>query len=143
MTDAPRNWREAKIPQWVKDAVADEIKVVKLRAALSWPAEARPQPVPFKWVEYDKLIGEPVEGFYYQPGGRALHIRKKREDEREMHGNLYWKTWLFSDDGNRWMTSVTRGNLYATYREGVLAGLWAECDAAAARLMEIRRRLDE
>lgn len=41
-----RNWREAKIPQWAKDAIKAEMKTDALRAALSWPTEAKPEPLP-------------------------------------------------------------------------------------------------
>ena len=58
MTDQ-RNWRDAKIPQWVKDAVNAESKALRLTAALAWPQEARPTPLPFRWGDYDTLKGTP------------------------------------------------------------------------------------
>jgi hypothetical protein len=80
MTDAPRDWRDAKIPQWVKDAVADEMKAVEMRAALSWPTEGKPQPAPFRWLGYDRETGEPVEGTQARCSvGRALgSLRRSR-----------------------------------------------------------------
>ena len=53
-----RNWRDAKIPQWVKDSIATEMAQWELTAALSWPTEPKPQPLPFHWGGYDRLHGE-------------------------------------------------------------------------------------
>jgi hypothetical protein len=50
MTDT-RDWRDAKLPQWARDAVQTEIDQWRLTAALSWPTEAKPEPLPFRWME--------------------------------------------------------------------------------------------
>lgn len=130
-----RDWREA-MPKWAVQAAIDELAASKRRLALRWPDEARPTPVPFQWGEYDQLHETPVPGIYWRASydGHfigAVHIRQKLPDEPG------WKQWRFSDDGERWTTSVTRGPLYETEREAKLAALWKARDEAAAKLEKV------
>ncbi len=133
-----RNWRDAKIPQWVKDSVQAEIGQTALTAALSWPTEARPAPVSFMWVDYDNLRGEPVPGRYWTKNGKSLDIRKKTADDTGPRITK-WKTWVFRCEGYDWSTDVQRGSLYKTQHEAKLARLWDECEAAAKGLMATRK----
>lgn len=130
-----RNWRDAKLPQWVKDSIEAETVAIRKAAALSWPTEAKPTPVPFCWMEYDKLRGEPVEGVYWSASGNCIHIRRKFSDE---YG---WKEWRFSEDGVRWHTSIVRGALFSSERDALLWLLWEKCDQVASELAAIKGKL--
>ena len=127
--NAPRNWRDAKIPQWVKDSFADEARDLRIRAALAWPKEPRPTPMPFQWVDYDRPKGDPQEGTFWGRDGK-VHIRKE--------GPFKWK---FSCDGERWTDSRTRGHLFATERDAILERLWVACESYANALAHIRNEL--
>ena len=65
----PKNWRDAKMPQWVRDAIDDERSQQALFAALAWPRESRPTPLPFQWGGYDMLKGAPSEGLFWRAEG--------------------------------------------------------------------------
>jgi hypothetical protein len=137
MTDT-RNWRDAKIPQWVKDQIYAEVAI----GALTWPTEAEPEPLPFSWGAYDSMKGEGhAPGHYwgldFQNFACPVFIRHREESDT---GNR-WDKWRFSSDGVRWNSSVIRGPLYATEREANLAILWRECRKAAKTLYEIRQRI--
>ena len=138
MDDEARNWRDAKTPQWVKDSIAAEIKAWELTAALSWPTEPKPAPLPFRWGDYDILHGEPVPGTYWSVSStyaQCAHIRSKQ------NGDEGWKEWRFSRDGEKWSVQVARGPLFATEREALLWVLWEICEAAADNLMRLRIKL--
>ena len=136
MTDE-RKWRDAKIPQWVKDAVELEIARVALHGALSWPTEPRPTPLPFSWGDYDNLRGTPVAGAFFH----ALLGYAGRVHIRPNEGKSSWKKWEFSTDGVRWSDSVQRGPLFAAERDARLYLLWDKCEAAAGNLLEARAGL--
>jgi len=133
-----RNWRDAKIPQWVKDSIAAENRATELRAALSWPTESKPEPLPFRWGDYDILHGTPREGVFWstsfdfeRPSVSKIHIK-------ENDGGNGYKKWAFSRDGEKWGTSVHRGHLFETERAARLWLLWAACENYAAKLVNIR-----
>ncbi|RID91859.1 hypothetical protein D2N39_11520 [Gemmobacter lutimaris] len=137
MTD--RNWREAKLPTWVKDSIISELNAVAIRAALSWPNEGRPVPVPFRWGDYDNLVGTPEEGVFWTTEFNAVgSVRVARNDgiAAPVH-----KTWRFSCDGGNWSTTVVRGPLFRTEREARLALLWQHCDRFAVELAALRKPL--
>lgn len=134
-----RNWRDAKIPNWVKDSIADEFAALKLTAALAWPTQAKPEPVPFRWGEYDRVIGEPHPGTYWQArwnsyGGSVDKVRIKKNDGSRPS----WKAWAFSGDGENWHTSIPRGHLFATEDDARLSPLWLACEDCAQKLMKLR-----
>lgn len=129
-----RNWRDAKIPQWVRDAIDAEQEAARIRAALSWPTEARPTPLLFRWGGYGVLTGTPIAGVYYDENCRKLHI--KPHDEPKL-----WSKWQFSTDGEKWSDNNPRGPLFATKREAVLNRLWNACEKAARDLDAIRKAL--
>ena len=141
MTEATRDWRDAKIPQWVKDAVLAEIDRTALTAALAWPTEAKPSPMSFKWVDYDAVRGVPVAGRYWTINGWSLEIREKAPDEKGRN-IVAWKPWLFRVQGYEWTSDVTRGDLYATEHDAKVAALWSECEIAAKRLLAARKRVN-
>ena len=130
-----RTWRDAKMPQWVKDSIAAETLAHRRHAALSWPTEAKPTPLPFGWGDYDRQHGTPVEGIYWDYRVNEIHIK---ENDGNVEG---WKKWVFSRDGVRWTTSVCRGHLFATKRDAYLHMMWCECEKSANVLMKIRERL--
>ena len=129
-----RDWRKAKIPQWVKDAVTDESNALRLTAALTWPQEARPTPVPFHWGGYDALSGEPYEGLFWNSDG-AVHIRKSLPEQRA------YSRWQFSSDGKRWADTKRRGPLFLTERDAKLNNLWDACTRCAGQLAVLRSKL--
>lgn len=130
-----RDWREA-MPKWAVQAAIDELAASKRRLALRWPDEARPTPVPFQWGEYDRLEGTPVPGQYWRLSYDGTYVNAVYIREKTVNDPGY-KPWWFSDDGERWTTSVQRGPLYATEREAKLAALWNACDEAAAKLEKV------
>ena len=131
-----RTWRDAKIPQWVKDSIEAETLVYRRYAALSWPTEAKPTPLPFGWGDYDRQHGTPVEGIYWDDRANEVHI--KESDGSISRG---WKKWVFSYDGSRWSTSVCRGHLFSTKRDAYMHMLWVECEKSANALMQIKDKL--
>lgn len=143
MSDEERTWRDAKIPQWVKDSILAEQHQWELTAALSWPTEAKPEPLSFRWGEYDNLRGEPQEGVFYAPfvGGTRVSLETvhiKRNDGA--HGQK-WKHWAFSSDGENWHTTVTRGPLFDNERDARTWMLWNLCEDCAKRLLAARRAI--
>jgi len=130
-----RTWRDAKLPQWVKDSIDAETIASRKTAALSWPTEAKPTPVPFHWAEYDLLHGVPVEGVYWSASGNCVHIRRKFSDEDG------WKEWRFSGDGVRWHAYIVKGPLFSSGREALLYLLWKKCDLFASELAAIKGKL--
>jgi len=131
-----RTWRDAKIPQWVKDSIEAETLAHRLHAALSWPTEAKPTPLPFGWGDYDRQQGTPVEGVYWDGRANEVHIK-----ENDGSIGVNWKKWVFSRDGERWITSVSRGHLFASQRDAYLYKLWVECEKSANMLMAIKEKL--
>lgn len=134
-----RDWRDANGPQWAKDAAQSEIDAFRLTAALSWPTEARPEPLPFRWGEYDRLFGEPVEGDYWAAAHRLRQVSIAQHDGSVGRA---WKRWMFAYDGaDGWTTQVQRGPLFASKRDAILYNLWDECEKHAKALMIIKSRL--
>lgn len=129
-----RNWREAKIPQWVKDSIEKEAMSWQLTAALSWPTEAKPAPLPFRWGAYDYLLGEAREGVFWSPCD-AYPIHIKSNDGK--HGET-WQKWAFSRDGENWSTNIRRGPLFETEHDARLYALWEKCEEFAKVLMHMR-----
>jgi hypothetical protein len=129
-----RDWRKAK-PKWVVDAAEAEMRQWQLTAALSWPTELKPEPMPFRWGDYDRLTGDPVAGEYWQINGHKVAIRSRQESDRG------WKRWYFRTGGGNWTDNVTRGALYASERDAWLATLWRKCEDCAEQLAHIRAML--
>jgi hypothetical protein len=141
MTDA-RDWRDAKLPQWARDAVQAEIDQWCLTAALAWPTEAKPEPLPFGWGEYDRLTGEPVPGQYWTGHRSRVEMfwlarrADLTEDEIAHLDGQKWKTWVFKTrEGGRWHTSVQRGPLFANAHDAKLYRRWLMCEDFARQLM--------
>lgn len=134
-----RNWRDAKIPQWAKDSVQHEIDAYRLTAALSWPREAKPEPLPFQWGEYDRFTGDPVPGTYWTGrispnGGEVVRVRIKLNNGEH---HPAWKLWAFSTDGGRWTSDVTRGPLFKSEAEAMLYVRWTACENFARILLRM------
>lgn len=133
---AVQDWRDSKAPKWAKEAAEAEIGQWRLTAALAWPTEARPKPVPFRWGDYDRLTGKPVPGVYWTSRAERFELKKQNRKTGET-----WKQWVFKDEFCDWSTSVRRGPLFDNERDAVLWLLWDECEAAGKRLMKIKKRL--
>jgi hypothetical protein len=139
-----RDWRDAKLPQWACDAVQAEIDQWRLTAALAWPTEAKPEPLPFRWSDYDRLTGEPVPGQYWTGHlGRVERFWLARqvdltEEEKTNFGGRKRSTWAFkTSEGGRWHTLVQRGPLFASEREAKLYRRWLMCEDFARQLMKV------
>lgn len=126
MADAPE-WMQ-RLSQKARAAAELDMQALRERAALAWPTEADPEPVPFRWIEYDRLTGDPVPGVYWDWIGEPVHIRKSVEADKT------WKAWQFSHDGETWHTTVRRGRLYRSRREALVARRWVICRGFAADL---------
>ena len=143
MTDT-RAWRDAKMPQWARDAVQAEIDQWRLTAALAWPTEAKPEPLPFRWGDYDRLTGDPVPGQYWTSNLRATasfwlaRQDSLSEDEKRYIGGQNWRTWVFkTSDNGRWHTSVQHGPLFANEHDAKLYRRWLMCEDFARQLMRL------
>lgn len=128
-----KTWRDAKIPKWAVENIEDEFAALKLTAALSWPTEPRPTPLPFCWVEYDQLIGVPDPGVYWTERGEKFELRLK-----EGATPTGWKAWEFRTSGSKWSTHKTRGRLFDNERDARLWMLWDASERAAKELMRLR-----
>ena len=145
MTAPERDWREAKIPQWVKDGIDADLAQYRLTVALSWPTEAKPEPLPFEWGGYDHLQGVPVPGRYWAASqhefsrGFDLQSIKNLDVDFGVHK---WKGWAFRRIGESdWQTSPYRGPLFATERDANLYALWLACEEYAKKLAQLRSRI--
>ena len=136
MTD-DRTWRDAKLPQWVNDSILSDMREWELTAALAWPTEAKPAPLPFQWGDYDRCYGEPREGVFWSPGGGSpIHIKQNAGK----HGEK-WKSWAFSYDGEKWGTTIKRGPLFDNEHDARLYALWCKCEEFAEVLLRMRRNM--
>lgn len=133
-----KHWSDAKIPKWVTESIEKDLRDFKLTNALSWPTETKPEPLPFRWGDYDRLYGEPVAGTYWGLVGRD---RSKKVSIRErQEGEEGWKDWRF-DTGRGFQTIVCRGPLFETQRDADLYILWEQCERFAEELMQARARV--
>jgi hypothetical protein len=134
-----KDWRTAA-PKWAVEAATAEMAAMKRRLALRWPDEARPEPVPFHWGEYDRLTGTPITGAYWYIGryGRPFMVQIREAidiDGRSVFGQKFRFNY-----GENWTDKVQRGSLYMTERDALLAALWAACDEAAETLESVWNR---
>ena len=127
MTETPYEWMQ-RLSQKARDAAERDMQSLRERAALSWPTEADPKPVPFRWGEYDRLTGVVEPGTYWDSNAEIIHIRRKND------GDPMWKGWLFSRDGEGWTSIVRRGPLYRCRRDALIAQRWRMCRDFAFRL---------
>lgn len=139
-----RNWREAKIPQWAKDSIAAELTQYQMTAALAWPTEPKPEPLPFRWGDYDREYGTPIAGTYWNAvwsigSGRVSKVHLDRNEGKVQR----WKYWLFSSDGENWSTSAVRGPMFANEHDARLWLLWEACEEFARKLMKLREAVSQ
>lgn len=134
-----RNWRDAKIPKWARQAMKAEVDAFRFIAALSWPIKARPEPLPFRWVQYYQLEGEPVPGNYWAAMPFVREVRIVPNDDLDKS----WRAWLFAYHGGQRLTHESPdGPLFATKRDAQLWNLWDECERAASKLMDLKAALE-
>lgn len=141
MTSKARDWRKA-MPKWATEQAEAEMAAYRLAAALAWPSEAKPEPLPFQFGEYDREICAPgcagVQPGTYWSINRSkpvcVVIRKRIAGD----GGLAWRSWRFSVDGGDFRDTVFRGPLYASKREAALAVLWRRCEEVAPSLAHLR-----
>lgn len=135
-----RTWRDAKIPKWVSEDMERDLRAHKKTAALSWPAEPKPEPAPFMWGDYDRLTGDPSPGIYWHCDGRGF-CRSIEIKANDGSVGATWKKWAFKPSGFGWTTSVPRGKLFFTERDARLQHLWDICEGYAVDLMKARDKL--
>jgi hypothetical protein len=142
-----RNWRDAKVPQWVKDSIAADLAAYKLTAALSWPTETKPAPLAFQWGAYDKMYGTMQEGVFWSPDGRGLRveIRQRKDINPDDLGRnvMPHDRVLFRTEFEKFDRTPMRGPLFATRREAQLYQLWALCEGCAKTLMQMRDAMEK
>ena len=134
MTDAPE-WMQ-RLSQKARAAAEQDMRSLRERAALAWPTEAAPDPLPFQWGDYDALRGVPVPGAYWNLVGDPIHIRESVKADKT------WKAWVFSRDGETWSTTVQRGPIYSSQRDALVARRWATCRRMAAELASLDDAID-
>lgn len=123
-----RNWRDAKMPQWVKESIAAEMKASELTAALSWPTEIKPQPV-FWGTGYGQVGGSPESGDFYMPigGGDCQAVTVK------------CTTYSVKIVAERGSESITQfQSFFRTEHDARLFALWERCENAAKDLAKMR-----
>lgn len=129
-----RKWRDAKLPQWVRDQIEAEL----VAASLAWPTEAEPAPMPFKWEPHGYCTNPDhvVPGIYWFDSWRGSDPQRV---EIVARGN---SSFAHKFDGQSSLSQpYVKGPLYASPRDVILARLWRECREAAAKLHNIRRKL--
>lgn len=137
-----RDWRDAKMPKWAQDAVQSEIDQWRLTAALSWPTEAKPSPLSFKWGDYDRLIGKPVPGNYWitHIGNHVEGFELARRADlqaKDARNIIQYKEWAFRFHGrDEWTSNVLRGPIFATEHDAKLYRRWLLCEDFARKLMK-------
>ena len=138
-----RDWRDAKLPAWARDAVQAEIDQWRLTAALAWPTQAKPAPLPFGWGEYDRLSGTPHPGtFWVAHEHRIEHfdlacLADTPEEERSESSVSPWKRWAFrAHESGRWHTNPKRGPLFDNFADAKLYRRWLLCEKYARELMQ-------
>lgn len=139
-----RDWREAKLPQWARDAMQTEIDQWRMTAALAWPTQAKPEPLPFRWGEYDRLTGVPRSGTFWSVGLHSVdhfdlcRTQDLQDADRDYIGGETWKPWVFrTSTGGRWHTSVVRGPLFDNEADAKLYRRWLMCEDFARQLMKV------
>jgi hypothetical protein len=142
MTDQPKDWRDAKMPNWAGIAVQAEIDQWRLTAALAWPMQAKPEPLPFWWGNYDVLVGEPRKGTFWSAGRCWIEkfylarVADLSAEDKNKFGGVSWKTWAFrSHDSARWTTNVVVGPLFDNEADAKLYRRWLMCEDFAQQLM--------
>jgi hypothetical protein len=141
MTDQPKDWRDAKMPNWAVIAVQAEIDQWRLTAALAWPTQAKPKPLPFQWWDYDVLGGTPYPGTFWRPevyGIERFDLCRTEdlpEKERKYH-NPPQKEWSFRMENQKlWSGYVLRGPLFDNEADAKLYRRWLMCEDFARQLM--------
>jgi hypothetical protein len=143
MTDQPKDWRDAKMPNWAVIAVQAEIDQWRLTAALAWPTRAKPEPLPFWWGNYDVLVGEPREGTFW--AARLYDIDRfdlcatqnlSGADRDYIITREELGEWAFlRENSNRWTTTACRGPLFDNEADAKLYRRWLMCEDFARQLM--------
>lgn len=128
-----RNWREAKLPQWVKDSIVDETDALELITALAWPTEAKPTPL-FWGVGYGQVAGKPESGKFWAPQGGSF---EPVELEISMESG---SARIVNRSAN---SQIYSQRFFRTKHEAELANLWSKCEEFAKDLRKIRRRLKD
>ena len=142
MTDQPKDWRDAKMPNWAGIAVQAEIDQWRLTAALAWPMQAKPEPLPFWWGNYDVLEGTPYPGTFWAAGRCRIEkfylarVADLSVEDKNKFGVVSWKTWAFrSHDSARWTTNACHGPLFDNEADAKLYRRWLMCEDFAQQLM--------
>lgn len=148
MTKDVRNWRDAKLPSWVKESIAEDMQQMALKAALAWPTEAKPEPLPFQWGDYDLTTGNPIPGSYWvvsigkhvEAFDLAISADLQDDDKSKL---IKRNKWAFrSKEIGKWSSCVIRGPLFASEHEARLYRLWLLCEEAAKTLKKARENLE-
>lgn len=124
-----RNWRDAKIPQWVKDSVQADLEAYEVTAALSWPTEPKPQPV-FWGSGYGQVRGTPEEGTFWRQHGAwdPVQVSVMMGATRPII------------DGSK--ESIRTGEMFfRSEHDARLYVLWDRCEQYAKELAKLRWRL--
>lgn len=134
-----RDWRDAKIAQWAKDGIQSEIDQWRLTAALAWPTEAKPAPLPFRWGDYDRVAGDPVPGRYWMSNRHAV-VMFDLALSADVSVEKTWKKFAFRLDepSAKWTNQVVRGPLFDSEHDARLYRRWLMCEDFAHLLMRAR-----
>jgi len=124
-----RDWRDAKIPAWVRDAITDEMSADKLRLALAWPPAPRPTPV-FRVAGYGRIVGNIKSGDYWC-GGYYGSRRYTLSVKSEYSGTV-------ADETGKEIGSPPQAAYFTTEADAILFSWWDKGDEVAMELLERR-----
>jgi hypothetical protein len=121
-----RDWRDAKIPQWVREAVEAEMEANKLKLALAWPDE--PRPAPAFVVDHDRYHAPEsyVGGRFFAPNQGWVALKSTSQVINLERGGAPSRPW---------------GKFFRSERDAVLFEMWRRCDDFAAQLLRMRERV--
>ncbi len=146
------DWRGANIPQWARKAAQEEIDQWRLRAALAWPTEEKPHPLPFWWDDLDvitgraTLNGSPYAGTFWAVHKRALSMQRfsltlvenLNQKDRADLGEVGERNWSFRiGTSHKWDIIPVTGQLFEWQAEARLYLRWLMCDNFARQLMMV------
>ena len=134
-----RNWRESKLPQWVRDSIREEL----IHASLSWPSEPKPQALSFGFGSHDSMVGSVEPGVYWAMFAEGFPFKfavRLREVGDPSHSAFVFKR---NPDNplSKWTNDVVRGPWFKTERDAYLHHLWEQCEESAKKLYALKEKV--
>lgn len=130
-----RTWRDSKMPEWARDSVRQEL----IQAALSWPLEPKPKPLPFGFGSHDSMVGSVQPGVYWQ---NSIGFVSKFAVRLRVKGDMGFSRLVFNRNPDnplsKWSNDVVRGPWFRTEKDACLFVLWEKCEDASRLLFSLK-----